>query len=223
MDCSPPGFSVHGDSPGKNIGVRSLSLLQGIFPTQGLNPGLLNCTWILHCLNHQGSPRILKWVAYPFSRGSSWPRNWTGVSCIAGRFFTSWAAREAQSKPHWPLTSKVLGAYLSIAGSPGWGAGCGAWASYSLGKILPLSSSCLWVTHLGIWVLIILLLCPFYLFCKFLLYVFICSRSFLLVLRSFSSMVALSIVVIFMCLWEVESSYFAMLLTLVSTTLRKPI
>ena len=31
--------------------------------------------------------------AYPFSRGSSWPRNWTGVSCIAGRFFTSWATR----------------------------------------------------------------------------------------------------------------------------------
>ena len=39
--------------------------------------------------------RILEWVAFPFSRGSSWPRNRTGVSCIAGRFFTSWAIREA--------------------------------------------------------------------------------------------------------------------------------
>jgi len=39
--------------------------------------------------------RILEWVAYPFSRGSSQPRNWTGVSCIAGGFFTSWAIREA--------------------------------------------------------------------------------------------------------------------------------
>ena len=38
--------------------------------------------------------RILEWVAYPFSRGSSWPRNWTRVSCTAGRFFTSWATRE---------------------------------------------------------------------------------------------------------------------------------
>ena len=40
--------------------------------------------------------RILEWVAVPFSRGSSQPRDWTQVSCIAGRFFTSWATREAQ-------------------------------------------------------------------------------------------------------------------------------
>jgi len=40
MDCSPPGSSVHGDSPGKNTGVGCHALLQGIFPTQGLNPGL---------------------------------------------------------------------------------------------------------------------------------------------------------------------------------------
>ena len=66
----------------------------GIFSTQGWNPGLLR--WILYRLSHQGSPRILEWVAYPFSRRASWPRNRTGVSCIAGRFFTSWATREAQ-------------------------------------------------------------------------------------------------------------------------------
>ena len=41
MDCSPPGSSIHGDSPGKNTGVGCHSLLQGIFPTQGLNPYLL--------------------------------------------------------------------------------------------------------------------------------------------------------------------------------------
>ena len=40
--------------------------------------------------------RILEWVASPFSRGSSQPREWTQVSCIAGGFFTSWATREAQ-------------------------------------------------------------------------------------------------------------------------------
>ena len=45
------------DSPGQNNGVGSLSLLQGIFPTQGSNPSLLHCRWILYCLNHQGSPR----------------------------------------------------------------------------------------------------------------------------------------------------------------------
>ena len=60
MNCSPPGPSVHGDSPGKNTGVGNLSLLQGNF----------------------------------------WPRNQTGVSCITGRFFTSWGTREAPNKPY---------------------------------------------------------------------------------------------------------------------------
>ena len=83
------------NSPGQNTGVDSLSVLQGIIPTQGWNPGLPHCRWILYQLNHKGSPRILEWVAYPFSRGSSQPRNWTGVSCIAGGFFTNWAIREA--------------------------------------------------------------------------------------------------------------------------------
>ena len=90
----PHGQYSAWNSPGQNTGVGSLSLLQGIFPTQGLNPGLLHCRHILYQLSHQGSPRILEWVAYPFSWGSSWPRNWTRVSCIAGRFFTSWATGE---------------------------------------------------------------------------------------------------------------------------------
>ena len=46
MDYSPLGSSVHGDSPGKNTGVGSRSLLQGIFPTQGSNSGLPHCMWI---------------------------------------------------------------------------------------------------------------------------------------------------------------------------------
>ena len=83
------------NSPGQNTGMGSLSLLQGIFPTQGSNPGLLHCRWILYQLSHQRSPRILEWVAYPFSRGSSQPRNRTRVSCITGRFFTNRAIREA--------------------------------------------------------------------------------------------------------------------------------
>ena len=50
-----------------------------------------NCLqpWILQA-------RILEWVAFPFSRGSSQPRDWTQVFHIAGEFFTSWATREAQ-------------------------------------------------------------------------------------------------------------------------------
>ena len=129
MDCSLPGSSVHGDSPGKNTGVCCHALLQGIFPTQGSNPSLphcggdslpaeppgkpkntgvgslsllqkifptqelnqdlLHCRQILQQLSHQGSPRILEWVAFPFSKGSSQPRDRTQVSHIVGRFFTS--------------------------------------------------------------------------------------------------------------------------------------
>ena len=85
------------NSPGQNTGVGSLSLLQGIFPTQGSNPGLLYCRWILYPLSHRGSPRTLEWVAYPFASGSSWLRNWTGVSYTSGRYFTTWAIREAQN------------------------------------------------------------------------------------------------------------------------------
>ena len=84
------------NSPGQSTGVGSLSLLQGIFPTQGSNPGLPHRRPSLYQLSHKGSPRILEWVAYPFFRGSSQPRNRTGVFCIAGRFFTNWAIREAQ-------------------------------------------------------------------------------------------------------------------------------
>ena len=59
MDCSLPGSSVHGDSLGKNIGVRCYALLQGIFPTLGSNSVFLYCRWILYCLSHQGSPSII--------------------------------------------------------------------------------------------------------------------------------------------------------------------
>ena len=45
---------------GRSPGVGTLSLLQGIFPTQGSNPGLLHCKQILYQLNHKGSPRILE-------------------------------------------------------------------------------------------------------------------------------------------------------------------
>ena len=51
MDCSRPGFSVHGDSPGKNTGVGCHALPQAIFPTQGWNPGLPHCRQILYHLS----------------------------------------------------------------------------------------------------------------------------------------------------------------------------
>ena len=74
------------NSPGKNTGVGSLSLLQGIFPTQGLNPGLPHCRQILYQLSHQGSS--LEWVAVLFSRQSFKSRDQTQVFHTAGGLFT---------------------------------------------------------------------------------------------------------------------------------------
>ena len=91
----PHGLYSLWSTPGQNTGVGSHPLLQEIFPTQESNAGLWHCSQIRYQLSHQGSPRTLEWIAYPFSRGSSQPRNQTGVSCIAGEFFTSWATREA--------------------------------------------------------------------------------------------------------------------------------
>ena len=90
----PHGLYSLWNSPGQNTGMGSCPLLQGIFPTQrifptqGSNPGLRHCGQILYQLSHQGSPRILEWGAYIFYSRFSWPRNQTGVSCIAGGFFT---------------------------------------------------------------------------------------------------------------------------------------
>ena len=56
-DCRPPGSSVHGILQARILEwVGCHSLFQGIFPTQGLNPGLLHCRQILYHLSHQGSP-----------------------------------------------------------------------------------------------------------------------------------------------------------------------
>ena len=82
LPTEPPGKP-------KNTVMGSLSLLQGIFLTQELNRDLLHCRQILYHFSHQESPRILEWVAYSFSSGSSQPRDQTRVSCTAGRFSTT--------------------------------------------------------------------------------------------------------------------------------------
>ena len=110
MHCSLIGSSVHGDSPSNNTRVGCHAILQGISPAQDLNPGLLHCRCILYPLGHQGIPRILQWVAYPFSRGSSRPGNPTRIFCIADWVFflllfnnsadwvfTRWATKEVPS------------------------------------------------------------------------------------------------------------------------------
>ena len=94
----PMDYTVHGILQARIQEWVSHSLLPGIFPVQGLNPGLLHCRQLIYQLSNQGSPRILEWVAYPFSSGSSQPRNRIRVSFIAGGLFTSLATREDLSK-----------------------------------------------------------------------------------------------------------------------------
>ena len=108
--CSlwPHGLYSPWNSPGQNTAVGSLSLLQGIFSTQGSNPGLLHCRWILYQLSHKGSPRILEWVAYPFSSRSSRPSNRTNVSYLVGGSFTNWPIREAQHHYKYSATLKFV-------------------------------------------------------------------------------------------------------------------
>ena len=89
VDCSPPGPSVHGIFQARILEWVNISF------SRVSSPGLPHCRQILYQLSHQGSPRILEWVAYPFSGGSPWPRDQTQVSHIAGRLFTIGATREA--------------------------------------------------------------------------------------------------------------------------------
>ena len=74
---SPPGSSVHGDSPGKKTGVGCHALHQGVFPTQGLNPGLLHCSFadeFFYPLSHR------EWEGGPKERGYM-------CVCVADSFF----------------------------------------------------------------------------------------------------------------------------------------
>ena len=61
MDCSPPGYSVHWDSPDKNTGVGTRSLLQGIIQNQELNQSLLHCRWIPYQLSSRRGTEV--WLA----------------------------------------------------------------------------------------------------------------------------------------------------------------
>ena len=62
-----------------------------------------SCPTLCNCMDYTVygilQARMLEWVAYPFSKGSSSPRNWTRVFCIADGFFTNWAIREAPIPP----------------------------------------------------------------------------------------------------------------------------
>ena len=80
--CDPMDYTWN--SLGQNTGVGNFSPLQGIFRTQGLNPGIPHCGRILCQLSHKGSPRILEWVACPFSSRSSGPGIKPGTPALQG-------------------------------------------------------------------------------------------------------------------------------------------
>ena len=85
MDYSTPGSSV-------SFTISEWKLVTHLYPTV-CNP--LDCSLPVSSVHEILQARILKWVAIPFSRGSSRPRNRNRVSCIVGKFFTNWATREA--------------------------------------------------------------------------------------------------------------------------------
>ena len=109
MDCSLPGSSVHGDSPGKNTGVGCHALLQESSQPRDQTEvshtaGVFFTIWAT-----KGSGRILECVAYPFSKGvprelpskgTSQLKKQTRVSYIALGFFISWATKEAWATVH---------------------------------------------------------------------------------------------------------------------------
>ena len=97
-------FVTPWNSLGQNTGMGSLSLLHGIFPTQGSNPGLhIAGGFFTSWATREAQENSMEWSIfngvniYPFSSISSRPRNLTSVSDIAGLFFTRWAIREAPS------------------------------------------------------------------------------------------------------------------------------
>ena len=67
--CDPMDYTADGILQAGITGVGSHSLLQGIFPTQGLYSCLPHCRWILYQLSQKGSPRILEWVAQEYWNG----------------------------------------------------------------------------------------------------------------------------------------------------------
>ena len=93
MNYSPPGSSIHGDSPGKNTRVDCQALLPGIYLTQGSNPSLLHCRQILYCLSHQWS---LCWLDWRPNNNSSGP----GPYSTGGLFQLPSGLIQGPKRPH---------------------------------------------------------------------------------------------------------------------------
>ena len=110
--CNHMDSTVHGILQARILEWVTFPFYRSSQPRDWTQGSIPHCKQILYQLCHKGSPRIPKWVAYPFSRRSSWPRNQTGVSCtgvscIAGGFFTNWAIGEAHNMCVYKCVYKV--------------------------------------------------------------------------------------------------------------------
>ena len=86
--CDPMDYTFHGILQARTLEWVAIPS-PGDLPNPGVKPRSPTFQADFYQLSHRGSPRILEWVVYPFSRGSSRPRNQTRVSCIAGGFFAN--------------------------------------------------------------------------------------------------------------------------------------
>ena len=165
------------NSPGQNTGVGSLSLLQGIFPTQGSNPGLPHCGWILHQLSHKGSPRILERVAnkspssqsYGFSSSHVWIweldckeswvlKNWQFWTVVLEKAFESQIVLRSLSWNNtpthslWTLSALLVSSFvcLSFFHFAGPDLSCGTWDLSLLWSGLLAEASRIWFPDQGL-------------------------------------------------------------------------
>ena len=100
-DCSAPGFSVHGDSPGRNTAVGCGAFLQGIFPTQESNQGFLLCGRILYHRSYQGSPNnACFYTKLSLVKADSSELHKDSVNCSKGR-------RWECSSPRFPYSAAL--------------------------------------------------------------------------------------------------------------------
>ena len=88
--CDPMDLYSPWNSPGQNTGVRSLSLLQGIFPTQGSNPGVPHCRRILYQLNHREAHGCESWT---IKKAEHWRVDTFELWCWRRLLRVPWTAR----------------------------------------------------------------------------------------------------------------------------------
>ena len=95
MDCSCPGSSVHGGSPGKNTEVACHALLQRFFPAQESNPGLPHCRQILYRLSHQGSLVMYGCESWTIKKAACWRIDAFELWCWRRLLRVPWTARRS--------------------------------------------------------------------------------------------------------------------------------